>query len=334
METPVEYSTPQTPKPLILAILGDRPIAYHPVLAKALGGVKQAIFVSQLLYWTDKGVRPDGFIWKTQEEWYDETGLSPAEQRTARKHLVKAGILQEKLMSIPARLYYRLDTDTLLTRLQEYHQQDVKDLHNKDCTTSPAIPEITSETTPETTEQEGATAPPAPADVDLARPPRTGALPDDDRLFYGEDEPTDNPAQEYLKQARDRIGADLFSVTAHCQERQEVEGQWTVPEHRGLSPQCAVYKEATGYSPVKAVRADIDAAIPDNPEALENWYKVAHGWVLTGYSYKNVAGMLDWYAEGRVGRDKPLEKRNGGSSTSRAADVHIAHDTVTFGVTS
>ena len=38
---------------------------------------------------------------------------------------------------------------------------------------------------------------------------------------------------------------------------------------------------------------------------------------MTGYSYKNVAGMLDWYAEGRVGRDKPQEKRNGGSSTPR-----------------
>jgi len=32
---------------------------------------------------------------------------------------------------------------------------------------------------------------------------------------------------------------------------------------------------------------------------------VAHGWILTGYSYKNVAGMLEWYREGRVGRDAP-----------------------------
>ena len=80
METQPTYETAQPPKSAIIALLQDRPIAYHPLLAKALGGVKQAVFVSQLLYWTGKGKRADGFIWKTQEEWADETGLSAGEQ--------------------------------------------------------------------------------------------------------------------------------------------------------------------------------------------------------------------------------------------------------------
>jgi len=174
METKAEYKTPRTPKHVVLAVLADRPIAYHPILAKALGGVKQAIFVSQLLYWTGKGKRGDGFIWKNQEEWADETGLSVYEQRTARKHLVKAGILQEKRMSIPARLYYRLDTDKLLEVVQQYHEQDVDVVQILNNTTSTTIPEIT----PETTDQEEPAPPdsPPPADEEMVEREGTAGL--------------------------------------------------------------------------------------------------------------------------------------------------------------
>ena len=147
METPASYDMPQTPKSAIIALLEDRPIAYHPLLAKVLGGVKQAVFVSQLLYWTGKGKRADGFIWKKQEEWTEETGLSANEQRTARKHLVKSGVLQEKLKGIPAQLYYRIDTDALQARLAEYHNQVIHNVEILPSITSPAIPEITSEIT-------------------------------------------------------------------------------------------------------------------------------------------------------------------------------------------
>jgi len=158
----------------------------------------------------------------------------------------------------------------------------------------------------------GATAP-APADgfVDI----------NDDPFWDEHDaqkEPPPNPAEERLARMRSKFGADIVTVAHTCQQAQAREGTWTVPVHRGLSPACAVYKEATGYSPATAVREDIDAAIPPNEEALHNWYKVAHGWVLTGYSYRNVAGMLDWYAEGRVGRDAPQGGQgNGGASTPR-----------------
>lgn len=148
METPPQYHA-QVTKSALISLLADRPIAYHPGLAKVLGGVKQAIFVSQLLYWTDKGKRADGYIWKTQEEWTDETGLSAGEQRTARKHLVESGILLEKLKGIPAKLHYRLDLDVLQARIVEYYEQDVTIPHNCEDETVTSIPEITSETTPE-----------------------------------------------------------------------------------------------------------------------------------------------------------------------------------------
>ena len=61
-----------------------RPIAYNPIVAKAFGSVKLGILWSQIYYWTDKTKDPDGWIYKTQNEVFDETGLSRREQETAQ----------------------------------------------------------------------------------------------------------------------------------------------------------------------------------------------------------------------------------------------------------
>ena len=150
--------------------------------------------------------------------------------------------------------------------------------------------------------------PPAPPDSSASWPVDTTRLPDS---------PPPNPAQARIERMRSVFGGDPLTVAAHCAERQAAEGTWTVPEHRGLSPACAVFKEATGYRPGTASRTVIDETIPNNEEALHTWFKVCQGWMLTYDNYKNVAGMLDWYAEGRVGRDKPSGNGNGGASTPR-----------------
>ena len=46
-------------KSALIELLGDRPVAYHPMLAKRLGSVKAALFLSQLLYWHGKGRHGD-----------------------------------------------------------------------------------------------------------------------------------------------------------------------------------------------------------------------------------------------------------------------------------
>jgi hypothetical protein len=90
-------------------ILQDRPIAYHPILAKAFGGVTSGVFLSQLCYWSSRGADDDGWIWKTQEEWEEETGLTRREQDTARRKLEEAEVLKVERRGLPARLYYRLE---------------------------------------------------------------------------------------------------------------------------------------------------------------------------------------------------------------------------------
>ena len=110
-----------TAKKALFEVLTDRPIAYHVALARISGGVTAGIFLSQLLYWTGKGKDPEGWIYKTQPEWTEETGLTRREQETARKRLRSRNILEEERRSVPARLYYRINFHMLIELLAQEH---------------------------------------------------------------------------------------------------------------------------------------------------------------------------------------------------------------------
>ncbi|WOD97413.1 hypothetical protein REM94_05800 [Klebsiella pneumoniae] len=78
----------------ILPLL-DRPIAFQRSFIRLDIGVTAALFLSQMIYWTNRS-DDDGWVYKTQEEWEEETGLSRYEQEGARKKLRSIGVLQEK----------------------------------------------------------------------------------------------------------------------------------------------------------------------------------------------------------------------------------------------
>jgi len=163
---------------LFQRIIKDRPVAYHPDFAKAIGSVQAALFLSQLLYWSDKGDN-DGWIYKTQKEFYEETGLSRREQETARRKLKELGILEEKYQGIPRKLYYRVNMDRLVELMLDYYGANnnaqirhygMADSDRQGCTIPPSKSggirqpntEITTENTTETTtERENIYIPPA-----------------------------------------------------------------------------------------------------------------------------------------------------------------------------
>jgi hypothetical protein len=103
----------------ITSLLTDRPIAYHPVIAKALKSVTAGVFLSQFLYWTPRTKDPHGWIYKTQADIYEETSLTRREQETARRILRDKGVLEEKKAGVPCRLYFRVNKDALVTLLGE-----------------------------------------------------------------------------------------------------------------------------------------------------------------------------------------------------------------------
>jgi len=94
---------------LMIAGLFSRPVAYQTVVAKAFGSVKLALLWSQLYYWSDKGSDPDGWIYKTQAEIYDETALSRKEQETARKFGIELGVMEEKVAGKPPTVHFKIN---------------------------------------------------------------------------------------------------------------------------------------------------------------------------------------------------------------------------------
>ncbi len=111
-------------KEAVIAILGS-PIAYYTAFARVLGGVEAGILTSQFFYWYGKGHDPEGWIYKTQAEIEEETGLTRRNQETARKKLRDLGVLDERYTGMPAKLYYRLNLDRLFALMNSWFGEEV-----------------------------------------------------------------------------------------------------------------------------------------------------------------------------------------------------------------
>ncbi|PTB17566.1 hypothetical protein C9I57_26830 [Trinickia symbiotica] len=93
-----------------------RPIAFGTRLARITGHPKDAMLLSQLVYWTRRGRDVEangGWVHKTREHWLLETGLSREEQENARRRLRNRKLLMEWRGGQPARLHYRLEVEAI-----------------------------------------------------------------------------------------------------------------------------------------------------------------------------------------------------------------------------
>jgi hypothetical protein len=99
----------------IVQKLLSRPIAYQSIFAEIVGSVSGGIFLSQLYYWSNgnKGRDPNGFIYKTFDDWHQETFISRREWEVARKSLKKLGLLTEEQRGLDRQLWYKLDIELL-----------------------------------------------------------------------------------------------------------------------------------------------------------------------------------------------------------------------------
>lgn len=162
----------QVNKQSIKAFL-ERPIAYHPVIAKAFGSINLAVLWCQLYYWTGKGRDPE-WVYKTREGWFEEIGLSRYEQETARRIGRELGVIEEKKKGIPCTIHYRINMERTIEVVESYIKSEVlqtgwgkrrKPVGGKTADqtgeSQPTIyTENTTEITPETTAtQQGATHP-------------------------------------------------------------------------------------------------------------------------------------------------------------------------------
>jgi hypothetical protein len=85
--------TAQSHRQRVKDMLPNRVVGYSPDLSRIVGGATTGLFLSQLLFLSDKGANPDGWVYKSEAEMGKETGLTKREQQTARRKLLSLGII-------------------------------------------------------------------------------------------------------------------------------------------------------------------------------------------------------------------------------------------------
>jgi hypothetical protein len=96
------------------------------------GDIPTALLLSQLLYWTDRTKRQDGYIFKSYKDWKSELSLSERQVKRASNKLKKDGILETKLKKAygAPTLHYRLKKQSfsqwIITKMK-----DKKELNSK-----------------------------------------------------------------------------------------------------------------------------------------------------------------------------------------------------------
>jgi hypothetical protein len=83
----------QSHRQKIKDMLPNRVVGYSPDLARIVGGATTGLFLSQLLFLSDKGANPEGWVYKSEQDMGKETGLTKREQQTARRKLLSLGVI-------------------------------------------------------------------------------------------------------------------------------------------------------------------------------------------------------------------------------------------------
>jgi hypothetical protein len=107
-------------------LLPDRPIAFNRAFVRLGIGVTGALFLSQALYWSKRTKDPEGWFYKTIEDWQEETGLTKEEQLTIKKKLTALGFLEVKKKGVPATNHFKIDQYSLvlcMVKLDFYDDQ-------------------------------------------------------------------------------------------------------------------------------------------------------------------------------------------------------------------
>jgi hypothetical protein len=123
---PVRPTLPRLTSSLVLEVF-DLPITFHRCLVRLTGSVTAALMLSQAMAWTEELASDvEGWFMRSQGDWAEETGLSRCEQETARRVLRNCGLLEERKMGIPARLWFRVNRPRLGAALRELSERREK----------------------------------------------------------------------------------------------------------------------------------------------------------------------------------------------------------------
>ncbi|QDX06957.1 conserved phage C-terminal domain-containing protein [Staphylococcus saprophyticus] len=113
-----------------------------------------AALLNQMVYWSDRTNRKDGYFYKSYNEWYEELHLTEYQVRRATKKLKGLGFVDtalKKANGAPT-LHYKVDTKEISEWiLKKLKNGNLRNLRMDNEETQESLTEITTEITTETT---------------------------------------------------------------------------------------------------------------------------------------------------------------------------------------
>jgi hypothetical protein len=103
-------------------LLPNRTVGYSPDLARAVGGATIGLFLSQLLFLSDKGANPEGWIYKSEAEMGRETGLTKREQQTARRKLLALGVIAIERRGFKFTYHFKIIWERLYQVIEKFQR--------------------------------------------------------------------------------------------------------------------------------------------------------------------------------------------------------------------
>lgn len=132
---------------IIKELTGQSNILTMPrIFVELLEDHEQALFLSQLIYWSDKGKLPGGWFYKTYDEWHEETLLTEYKIRKAKKRLEKLGIIETKIKKANGNptVHYKLNANALVSWfLKKLQERNLKSFSNDTLKTLDSLTKIT-----------------------------------------------------------------------------------------------------------------------------------------------------------------------------------------------
>lgn len=99
------------------------------LVKKLKGDHCAALFLGQLIYWTGKGANPDGWIYKTYQEWEEELFIKKDKAMAIKKKLEELNLITtmvKKIGNTPV-LHYKVNQETLIEFLLETCEKEGDD---------------------------------------------------------------------------------------------------------------------------------------------------------------------------------------------------------------
>lgn len=125
-------------KALIAQTSGQKNTLTIPkIYVELTGDLTTALLLNQIVFYSDKSKRNDGYFYKTYKDWEQEILLTERQIRNSANKLKKMGLIETKVMKANGSptVHYKLDydklVDSILTKCQIRNLQNVRNETDK-----------------------------------------------------------------------------------------------------------------------------------------------------------------------------------------------------------